>query len=130
VGVRQVVQLVDDLDGGVATETVRFALDGVDYQADLSEANAAALRALLGRYAEAGRQASRPRITATTPTVRRRPRRDEADVPQLSAVPDPEPEAEAEVEPVAVEPAAVPAEQAGGSAVSVLTFSDKPRSAG
>jgi Lsr2 len=128
-GVRQVVRLVDDLDGGVATETVRFALDGVDYQADLSEANAAALRALLGRYAEAGRRATRPPIAAPSGTVRRRPRRDEDDAPQLTAVPDPEPEV-VEVGAV-VELAVAPdaAEQAG-SAVSVLQFSDKPRSAG
>jgi hypothetical protein len=124
VGVRQVVQLVDDLDGGTATETVRFALDGVDYQADLSEANAAALRALLGRYVEAGRRATRPRIAAAP---RRRPHRTDADpaVPQLTAVPDPEPEPDVEPD---VEPVAEAAD-AAGSAVSVLQFSDKPRSA-
>jgi hypothetical protein len=38
------VVLVDDVDGGDASETVTFALDGVSYEIDLSEANAAALR--------------------------------------------------------------------------------------
>ena len=35
------VILVDDVDGGEATETVSFALDGVSYEIDVSEKNAA-----------------------------------------------------------------------------------------
>ncbi|QDO89881.1 Lsr2 family protein [Ornithinimicrobium ciconiae] len=38
------VILVDDLTGGEATESVEFALDGVTYEVDLSDANAAKLR--------------------------------------------------------------------------------------
>lgn len=38
------VILVDDVDGGEADETVSFALDGVSYEIDVSEANAEALR--------------------------------------------------------------------------------------
>ena len=38
------VILVDDLNGGEATETVEFSLDGVSYELDLSDANAAKLR--------------------------------------------------------------------------------------
>jgi hypothetical protein len=38
------VILEDDFDGGEAHETVSFALDGVSYEIDLSEKNAAALR--------------------------------------------------------------------------------------
>lgn len=38
------VILVDDKDGGSATETVTFALDGVSYEIDLSEKNAKSLR--------------------------------------------------------------------------------------
>jgi hypothetical protein len=38
------VLLVDDIDGGDAAETVTFALDGVSYEIDLTEANAARLR--------------------------------------------------------------------------------------
>ena len=37
-------KLVDDLDGGDADETVKFALDGVQYEIDLSETNADKLR--------------------------------------------------------------------------------------
>ena len=38
------VELEDDLDGGPADETVRFGVDGSDYEIDLSKRNAAALR--------------------------------------------------------------------------------------
>ena len=34
------VHLEDDLDGGPADDTVTFALDGKDYEIDLSTANA------------------------------------------------------------------------------------------
>ncbi|HEX3646970.1 MAG TPA: Lsr2 family protein [Pseudonocardiaceae bacterium] len=44
------VQLVDDLDGSVAEETVEFGLDGVAYQIDLSSANADKIRGLLSDY--------------------------------------------------------------------------------
>jgi len=42
----QRVQIVleDDLDGGVAAETVAFGLDGVSYEIDLSDKNAGKLR--------------------------------------------------------------------------------------
>ena len=38
------VELVDDVDGRTATETVSFGLDGVSYEIDLSNKNAKALR--------------------------------------------------------------------------------------
>ena len=38
------VLLVDDLDGGEATETVAFSLDGNSYEIDLSSENASKLR--------------------------------------------------------------------------------------
>lgn len=44
------VQLVDDLDGGPADETVSFSLDGVAYEIDLSSANAGALRDAFASY--------------------------------------------------------------------------------
>ena len=44
------VQLVDDLDGGPADETVSFALDGVSYEIDLSSTNSAGLRDAFARY--------------------------------------------------------------------------------
>ena len=51
------VSLVDDIDGHTpATETIRFALDGVSYEIDLSDANARALRDALHRWIAAGRR--------------------------------------------------------------------------
>ena len=49
------ITLEDDLDGGPADETLRFALDGVTYEIDLSEANAARMRATLGEFIAAAR---------------------------------------------------------------------------
>jgi hypothetical protein len=63
------VVLIDDIDGGDATETVTFALDGVTYEIDLNDANAATLRDALAVWvgnarrvsgrASSGRSASR-----------------------------------------------------------------------
>src|SRR5215217_3373988 len=40
---RIVTELRDDIDGSDATQTVRFALDGVEYEIDLSDRNASRL---------------------------------------------------------------------------------------
>ncbi|MCF2529349.1 histone-like nucleoid-structuring protein Lsr2 [Yinghuangia soli] len=50
------ILLVDDLDGGKADETVTFALDGVSYEIDLSEANAGELRSALAPYVQVARK--------------------------------------------------------------------------
>lgn len=47
---RVIEELIDDLDGSEADETVTFALDGVSYTIDLSEVNAAALREAIDPY--------------------------------------------------------------------------------
>src|SRR4051794_27663631 len=58
---REVIEkLVDDLDGGEATETVTFALDGTRFEIDLSKKNAAAFRKLFDRYTKASRRSSTP----------------------------------------------------------------------
>jgi hypothetical protein len=44
------VVLVDDIDGTDAVETVGFALDGVDYEIDLSDEHAAELREAISLY--------------------------------------------------------------------------------
>ena len=44
------VVLVDDLDGSDAAETLTFALDGVDYEIDLSDQHAAQLRDAMSMY--------------------------------------------------------------------------------
>lgn len=58
------VQLVDDLDGSVAEETVEFGLDGVSYQIDLSSGNAEKIRDLLADYVSHARRSGRGRRTA------------------------------------------------------------------
>ena len=52
------IVLVDDVDGGVATENVVFGLDGTTYEIDLDEAHAAQLRAVLAPVVAAGRRMS------------------------------------------------------------------------
>lgn len=48
--------LVDDMTGEAADETVRFGLDGVEFEIDLSANNAGVLRDILADYANAGRK--------------------------------------------------------------------------
>ena len=51
--------LTDDLDGGAATETVAFSLDGTSFELDLNSKNATAMRKTLERYVNASRKVSR-----------------------------------------------------------------------
>lgn len=51
------VILEDDLDGSEAAETVTFGLDGVTYEIDLSEDNAAQLREDVGSWVGHARRA-------------------------------------------------------------------------
>ncbi len=48
--------LVDDLDGGEAAGTVRFALDGTEYEIDLSAAHGDELRSALAQYLKHARK--------------------------------------------------------------------------
>jgi hypothetical protein len=62
-------RLVDDLDGAEAAETLSFALDGREYEIDLSTENAARLRDALAEFVAAGRKVGggrqRPAATAS-----------------------------------------------------------------
>ena len=80
------VLLVDDIDGGEASETVSFALDGNSYEIDLSGKNATKLRDAFAKYVGAarkvGRSAARPpggpagaAAAAAPPRTATRPRR-------------------------------------------------------
>jgi hypothetical protein len=53
------VLLVDDIDGGEASETVGFALDGSNYEIDLSSKNAAEMRDSFAKYVGAARKIGR-----------------------------------------------------------------------
>jgi nucleoid-associated protein Lsr2 len=48
---------IDDLDGSEAEGTVRFGLDGTEYEIDLNAEHAQALRDALARYVRAARRA-------------------------------------------------------------------------
>jgi hypothetical protein len=79
------VLLVDDLDGGVATETVSFGIDGGAYEIDLSAANAASLRSALADYVAHARRPNRaPRNTGAPVRPGRAPAR--ADREQTQAI--------------------------------------------
>lgn len=62
-------QLIDDLDGTLievgSGETVLFSIDGTAYEIDLTEDNAAALRAAIEPYVSAGRSISSSRSSAS-----------------------------------------------------------------
>lgn len=66
------VLLVDDLDGGTATETVTFGLDGSGYEIDLSADNAEKLREALAPFVGHARRSSR---TTARPNSQSRPGR-------------------------------------------------------
>ncbi|NMH97461.1 histone-like nucleoid-structuring protein Lsr2 [Pseudonocardia acidicola] len=53
------VRLIDDVDGSEASTTVSFALDGRDYEIDLSEDNRRRLDDMLRPYLAAARRAGR-----------------------------------------------------------------------
>lgn len=76
---KTVVTHIDDLDGGPANETVTFTLDQVEYEIDLSSANAAALREALSVYVGAAR-----RVGGASRAAARRPAR--TDKEQLDAI--------------------------------------------
>lgn len=70
------VVLIDDLDGSPASETVAFSLDGAEYEVDLNEAHAEALResfaewigharSVSGRKRSGGRRAGASSTTAS-----------------------------------------------------------------
>ena len=54
-----IVKLTDDIDGGEADETISFALNGENYEIDLSATNAARLRDAFAPFIEKGRKSGR-----------------------------------------------------------------------
>lgn len=82
------VLLVDDIDGGEAMETLTFSLDGVNYEIDLSDEHASALRDAfapwvgharrVGGRSGAARKAPAPR--AATKSASPGPERDTGEV--------------------------------------------------
>ena len=67
---RVTVELEDDLDGGPADETLRFGLDGKEYEIDLRKTNASKFRRQIAPYLDHARKAGRGqrrRPARTTP---------------------------------------------------------------
>lgn len=62
------IVLEDDLDGSEAAETVSFSLDGVSYEMDLSEENAAKLRDALAPWVGHARRVAGRRTTGRKPS--------------------------------------------------------------
>jgi hypothetical protein len=66
---RTIHVLVDDLDGGDAEETVKFGLDGVQYEIDLSKKNAQKIREALAPYLVVGTKIGRGAAASAGRTV-------------------------------------------------------------
>ena len=64
---RIVTELTDDTDGKPADETVTFALDGREYEIDLTAKNAAALRKAFDVYVKNGRRIGGRRHERSSP---------------------------------------------------------------
>jgi hypothetical protein len=59
------VQLFDDIDGGQADETLKFALDGTNYEIDLSSQHAEKLRASLEEFVGSARRVGRGQVMSS-----------------------------------------------------------------
>lgn len=64
--------LVDDIDGGVAVETLSFALDGSAYEIDLNQTNADRFRDAIAPYLGAARKSGRSAARGNGHRVSRR----------------------------------------------------------
>jgi hypothetical protein len=70
---KTIVELVDDIDGNEAAESVTFAIDGVNYTIDLSDENAAELRSRLAPFVESARKVTNTRTAKTYTRRQSRP---------------------------------------------------------
>jgi Lsr2 len=73
---RTVVTLEDDVGGGPADVTLRFGIDGAEYEIDLSEKNAARFRNQLAPFIEHARRAGRRSRRAVRTAASRQRSRD------------------------------------------------------
>ncbi|MBS3179542.1 MULTISPECIES: histone-like nucleoid-structuring protein Lsr2 [unclassified Pseudoclavibacter] len=75
-----IYQLVDDIDSSSLAEgegeTVQFALDGTDYEIDLSDENAKKLRDALADYVSAARTVAKSRKSKSAGSTSNRPKKD------------------------------------------------------
>ena len=66
------ILFIDDLDGSAAEGTVRFGLDGTEYEIDLNAGHAKELRDALARYVDAARRIGNARRPAAAAAAGRR----------------------------------------------------------
>jgi hypothetical protein len=69
------VKLVDDIDGGTADETLKFGIDGTNYEIDVNAKHAEELRASLAKFILSARRVGRAGITANRPRATAAPAR-------------------------------------------------------
>ena len=62
-----ITELLDDIDGTPADETVTFGLDGTDFEIDLTAHRAGILRDILGDYVQHGRKLSKASVATARP---------------------------------------------------------------
>ncbi|NUR88761.1 MAG: Lsr2 family protein [Nonomuraea sp.] len=82
---KQIVEsFIDDLDGSKAEKTTSFAIDGVNYEIDLSGKNREKLERALAPYITAGRpvRAERVRASRTVVTARAMSREKSSEIRQ------------------------------------------------
>jgi len=61
------VELLDDIDGSEAAETLKFGLDGAHYEIDVNAEHADQLRRSLAKYILSARRMGRGGVTAGSP---------------------------------------------------------------
>jgi hypothetical protein len=62
---RVIHELVDDMNGQPADESITFSIDGTTYEIDLTSKNAAKLRGALAPFVAAGTKVGRGAVTPT-----------------------------------------------------------------
>ena len=68
---KYITQLLDDIDGTEAQQTVTFSLDGKSYAIDLSDSHAAEFRDACSAYVIAARKSDVKVAKTATPSTRR-----------------------------------------------------------
>lgn len=74
---KMLIVLEDDINGGEASETIRFGLDGVNYEIDLSEENAAKMRDALATWVGHARRVGGRKQSSTQAAAAKRSDLDE-----------------------------------------------------
>jgi len=63
----QKIMLIDDLDGSEGAETIKYGVDGQEYEIDLSEKNAERFRSFLREFIDKSREVEQASVLAFAP---------------------------------------------------------------